>query len=101
MNGTWQYVNLSLCPKLLDHCTLITFAPEVVILDIDMPSMDGFELAAAVRNTHGMEKVTLFALSGWNDHTVRDRCSAAGFDHFFAKPTPVSEILLALSGNEK
>lgn len=80
---------------------LATFRPHIVILDIDMPAMDGFELAAAVRRTRGMEKVAIFALSGWNDQTIRDRCGKAGFNRFFAKPTPVSDILFALREYEK
>lgn len=73
------------------------FSPHVVVLDLDMPGMDGFEVAVALRKIAGLEKVGIFALSGWNDRHIREKCVQHGFDRFFAKPTPAQQILFALS----
>lgn len=73
-----------------------SFAPAVVILDLDMPGLDGFAVAQALKQLPGLGKVELFALSGWNDAAVRERCKQVGFDHFFSKPIAANQILFAL-----
>lgn len=70
--------------------------PQVAILDLAMPAMDGFELAAALRVLGNHAALKVFALSGWTDAKVRQRCKDEGFDEFFAKPVSVKAIILAL-----
>jgi len=74
-----------------------SFAPDVVILDLDMPGLDGFEVAQALKQMPGLEKMGVFALSGWADESVRERCLQLGFDRFFCKPIPANQILKALA----
>ena len=72
------------------------YAPDVVLLDLDMPGMSGFEVAAAIRKTEGSGEVGIFALSGWSDAAIREQCKNLGFDGFFAKPTPLDHIITAI-----
>lgn len=72
-----------------------TFRPEIVLLDVIMPQMNGFELAAALRRIAGLNKCFLVAVTGCSDEGHRLRCEAAGIDLFLIKPVTPS-ILKAL-----
>lgn len=74
-----------------------SYAPDVVILDLDMPGLDGFAVAKALKQMPGLENLGLFALSGWSDDAVRERCAQVGFHRFFSKPMPANQIVLALA----
>lgn len=74
-----------------------SFAPDVVILDLDMPGLDGFEVAKALKQMPGLEKVGIFALSAWSDYAVRERCAQVGLHRFFCKPIRAKQILFALA----
>jgi len=60
--------------------------PDLVFLDIGMPGMDGYEVARRLRQTPGLEKVVLAALTGWGQQEDRRRTAEAGFDHHLVKP---------------
>ncbi|HET6574058.1 MAG TPA: chemotaxis protein CheB [Fimbriiglobus sp.] len=62
------------------------FRPEVVLLDIGMPGMDGYEAARQLRRLPGLEAVKLVALSGYGTDEDRHRSAAAGFDAHLVKP---------------
>lgn len=62
------------------------FAPEVVLLDIGMPGMDGYEVARRLRNEGGLHQALLVALTGWGQEEDRRRSAEAGFDHHLVKP---------------
>ncbi len=66
--------------------------PEVVLLDIGLPEMDGYELARRIRAIR--DDVCLIAVSGYGQAEDRVRSRAAGFDEHFIKPVD-SEVLLA------
>jgi CheY-like chemotaxis protein len=63
----------------------------VVLLDLGMPEMDGFEVARRLRNGHG-RGVFLVALTGWGQEEDRRRTRAAGFDHHLTKPADPEEL---------
>jgi CheY-like chemotaxis protein len=63
-----------------------TFNPEVFILDIGLPDMDGYELARRLRTKPAFSKTTLIALTGYGQATDRELSKAAGFDSHFVKP---------------
>jgi PAS domain S-box-containing protein len=60
--------------------------PEVILLDIDMPGMDGYEVARRLRQDPRLGDATLIALSGWGQEDDRRRAREAGFDHHLVKP---------------
>ena len=62
------------------------FRPEVALLDIAMPGMDGHEVARALRAEPWGRGVVLVALTGWGQHEDRHRALAAGFDHHLTEP---------------
>ncbi len=74
--------------------------PEVAILDIGMPQMDGYELAERLRGRFSSADLFLIALSGWGQDDDRRRSTAAGFQAHLVKPVELSalERLLAERG---
>jgi CheY-like chemotaxis protein len=59
--------------------------PHCVLLDIDMPGIDGCELSRRLRERHGAEMV-LIAVTGWGDADQRISAAFANFDHYLRKP---------------
>jgi CheY-like chemotaxis protein len=60
--------------------------PEVVVLDLGMPRMDGYEAARRIRATALGPHLTLIALTGWGQESDRARTRDAGFDWHVVKP---------------
>jgi PAS domain S-box-containing protein len=69
-----------------------TFRPAVVFLDIGLPVMDGYELAARLRDLPELNGVRLFALTGYGQQSDRQKARDAGFDHHFTKPIDLDAI---------
>jgi two-component system, sensor histidine kinase len=66
--------------------------PEVCILDIGMPGMSGYELAAKIREQHWGHNILLIAATGWGQQDDKDRAHAAGFDHHLTKPVDSKQL---------
>ena len=62
------------------------FHPDLVLLDIGMPQLDGYEVARRLRALPGGERLILAAVTGWGREADRDRAREAGFDRHCAKP---------------
>jgi CheY-like chemotaxis protein len=70
--------------------------PQLVISDIGMPEVDGYELARRLRQTPGLEDVVLVALTGYGQKRDVELASAAGFDWHVVKPITLEGIHGAL-----
>jgi len=68
------------------------FAPDVVLLDVGMPIVDGLQLAQWLRREPALKDVLLVALTGYGQDSDRQRTKAAGFDHHLVKPVRFAEI---------
>lgn len=68
------------------------FLPQVALLDIGMPSLDGYEVAKSIRSSSWGRNVFLVAITGWGQ--ARDRALAfqAGFDRHFTKPVDIEQL---------
>jgi PAS domain S-box-containing protein len=62
------------------------FRPEIILLDIGLPGMDGNEVARSIRSLPWGDKVVIIALTGWGQEDDRRRSSEAGFDNHVVKP---------------
>jgi PAS domain S-box-containing protein len=65
---------------------LDTFKPDIALLDIGMPGMDGYELARRIRATPRGRNLVLVALTGWSQADDKKRAADAGFDEHLTKP---------------
>jgi CheY-like chemotaxis protein len=74
------------------------FAPDVVILDIGLPDMDGYALARALRERPATADARLIAVSGYGQEDDRDKSAAAGIDYHLAKPADLKELLGLIGG---
>ncbi|PYQ42921.1 MAG: hybrid sensor histidine kinase/response regulator, partial [Acidobacteria bacterium] len=72
------------------------FKPEVVLLDIGLPGMDGYEVARRFRARKEWAGIVLVALTGYGQEEDRRRAQDAGFDHHLVKPIPPEAILAVL-----
>jgi CheY-like chemotaxis protein/anti-sigma regulatory factor (Ser/Thr protein kinase) len=68
------------------------FRPEVALLDIGMPQLDGYETARRIRKEPWGKEIVLAALTGWGQEDDKRRARDAGFDHHFVKPVEPSVL---------
>ena len=73
------------------------FKPEIVLLDLGMPKMDGYETAREIRRRPWGRRATLIALTGWGQQKDRERTEEAGFDRHLVKPVAELELFEALA----
>lgn len=73
------------------------FKADVVIVDIGMPVVDGYQLANGIRQQLGHAAPPLIALSGYGDAASRERSNAAGFAEHFTKPVEGRVLLDAIA----
>lgn len=75
---------------------LAKIPPVLVILDIGLPDMSGYDLARELRASPGFEGLVLVAVSGWGQQQDRQRSEEAGFALHLVKPVEIKQIELAL-----
>lgn len=73
------------------------FDPQVCVLDITMPEVDGCELARRLRARPGSDDQLFVALTALGDYNALDRMAEAGFDLHFQKPLPPAELYEVLN----
>ncbi|MEP6765177.1 MAG: response regulator [Gemmatimonadaceae bacterium] len=66
--------------------------PDIVLLDLSMPGMDGYTVAKNVRANPECDDVRLIALTGWGTEEERVRSEAAGFTDHWVKPVPAATL---------
>ena len=76
-----------------------TLLPEVAVLDIGMPELDGYEVARQLRQHSFGRAALLIAVTGWGQEADKSRALAAGFNHHFTKPIQPEELILLLRVN--
>ncbi len=68
------------------------FRPEIALLDLGMPGLDGFQVASRIRKERDLDGVVLVALTGWGQPEHRRQSSEAGFDHHLVKPVELGDL---------
>ncbi|MGH8635701.1 MAG: response regulator [Burkholderiales bacterium] len=74
------------------------FEPDVVLLDIGLPGLNGYEVARRMRNEPWGKHVKLVAVTGWGHPEDRSRAIAAGFDAHLLKPVDHAALVKLLAG---
>jgi CheY-like chemotaxis protein len=76
----------------------VAFSPRIVLLDIELPDMSGYELARLLHQHPLLQDMRLIALTESGDHPARERARVAGFERYLVKPITTAalrEILTA------
>ena len=75
------------------------FQPDIVLMDIGMPRLDGYEAARRIRNQDWSRDTLLVAVTGWGPSDNSEQATAAGFDCRFTKPLDPAELRRLVSGS--
>ena len=73
------------------------YRPNVILMDIGMPGMDGNEVARRIRQQPEFNDIKLIALTGWGQEKDRQRSKESGFDHHLTKPVNFQDLKLIAS----
>ena len=81
---------------------MAAYRPQVALIDLGMPIMDGYEVAQRAREQPMCSDVKLIALTGWGQEEARRRSAQAGFDHHLVKPISLDKVheLFSLIGSQ-
>jgi signal transduction histidine kinase/ActR/RegA family two-component response regulator len=71
----------------------LAFKPQVALLDIGLPVMDGYELARRLLEQPEMKKLSLFAVTGYGQESDRERSREAGFQEHLVKPIDLAQLV--------
>jgi len=77
------------------------YRPQVMLLDIGLPLMDGYEVCRRVRSQPWGKQLAVVALSGWGDKEAQRRGEAAGFDRHLVKPVDEPVLVSTLASLQK
>jgi PAS domain S-box-containing protein len=76
----------------------VEFRPDIVMLDIGMPGLDGYEVARRLQSLKKERPFRIVAVTGWDQETDRAKSREAGFDLHLVKPVDLDELARALTG---
>jgi PAS domain S-box-containing protein len=76
---------------------VLDFKPDIVLLDLGMPGLDGYEVARRLRKLKRKQHFRVVAVTGWGQESDRAKSKAAGFDLHLVKPVDVKALLQALA----
>jgi len=88
--GPYDVVTAADGPTALDIAR--TVRPDIILLDLGLPEMDGFEVAKCIRAEPALRHVHLVALTGFDTEEDRRRVAEAGFAYHLAKPPSVDNL---------
>jgi len=77
----------------------VEFRPDVVLLDIGMPGLDGYEVARRLRALKRVKPLRIVAVTGWGLEADRARSREAGFDVHLVKPVDPTVLTSAIASN--
>ena len=80
--------------------TFSAMQPEIALLDIGMPKVNGYEVARQMRHGANGRSLTLIAVTGWGQDSDRAKATAAGFNYHFTKPVEVDRLTELLGSRE-
>jgi len=69
-----------------------SFQPDLMLLDISMPKLDGYDTCGVIRAQPWASMIRLVAVSGWDPQELKERSEAAGFDAFLLKPVEFAAL---------
>ena len=75
----------------------LDYRPNVVLLDIGLPGLNGFEVAKRLRQQPALQNAVLVAMTGYGQESDRQRSQEAGFDHHLVKPGDFGKVLQILA----
>ena len=78
-----------------------TFHPDIILLDLGMPGMDGFEVAGRIRGEPGNDNIYIVAVTGYGQAADRARSSEAGFNLHLTKPVEPDQLKKILGGKRR
>jgi PAS domain S-box-containing protein len=81
--------------------TAAAFQPDVIVLDIGLPRMSGYEAAAAIRQLPGLADVVIIGLTGYGQAADYEQSRRAGFDAHLVKPVEIDTLLDALAAGRR
>jgi len=70
----------------------LDYRPDVMLLDIGLPELDGFEVAKRIRQEPLLRDIVLVAVTGYRQAADRQRVLEAGFDHYLVKPADFEKV---------
>ena len=76
---------------------VLDFKPNVMLLDLGLPGLDGYEVAKRLRHQPDLSHVVLVAMTGYGQDSDRKRSLAAGFNHHLVKPANFEEVIQILA----
>jgi len=69
-----------------------SYRPQVVLLDLGMPGMDGFQVATLLRGPPELANLVLIAITGYTSEAYRSHACEVGFDHYLLKPVDLDHL---------
>ncbi|MEO8453387.1 MAG: ATP-binding protein, partial [Gemmatimonadota bacterium] len=75
----------------------VDYRPQVVLLDLGLPGMNGYEVAKRLRQEPMLRNLVVVAVTGYGQAEDRQRSRAAGFDHHFVKPVDFGQLQITLA----
>lgn len=88
----WGCESAAVIDPLRAEAAALAFRPDVILLDVAMPEMDGFEVARAIRSHPEFNSTKIIAVSGFAHERNRRLAKACGIDCYFVKPVAPDEL---------